>query len=255
MGLRFTSLGSGSSGNGLVVESGGTRVMMDCGFTVADAKMRLERAGLAPSDLAGVLVTHEHDDHMGGVARFAQRYAVPVYLTRGSAQWLPPDFPAVLVRYIDSHSPFAVRDLAIDPFPVPHDAREPVQYAFSDGDARLGVVTDLGCVTQHVVEKLSGCTALVVECNHDRDMLMEGPYPPSLKHRVAGRFGHLDNAGARHLVENLERSRLKHLIAAHLSKQNNRPELAVQALADGAGCEQEWIGVATQEEGFAWRDA
>ena len=253
--LRFTSLGSGSSGNGLVVEAGGTRVMMDCGFAVSETKMRLARAGLAPRDLAGVLVTHEHDDHLGGVARFAKRYAIPVYLTRGTAQWLPPDFPAVLVRYIDSHTGFAVRDLQVEPFPVPHDAREPVQYAFSDGDARLGVVTDLGCITQHVVEKLSGCTALMIECNHDRDMLMEGPYPPSLKQRVAGRFGHLDNSGARHLVEALDRSRLRHLIAAHLSKQNNRPELAVKALAEGAGCEESWVGVATQEDGFGWRDA
>ena len=255
MALRFTSLGSGSSGNGLVVENGGTRVMMDCGFAVSETKARLERAGLSPCDLAGVLVTHEHDDHLGGVARFAKRYAIPVYLTRGTAQWLPPDFPAVLVHCIDTHAPFAVYALAVDPIPVPHDAREPVQYAFSDGDARLGVVTDLGCITQHVVEKLSRCTALMIECNHDRDMLMDGPYPPGLKMRVAGRFGHLDNAGARHLVECLDRSRLRHLIAAHLSKQNNRPELAVKALAEGAGCEESWVGVATQEDGFAWRDA
>jgi phosphoribosyl 1,2-cyclic phosphodiesterase len=253
--MRFTSLGSGSSGNALVVESGTTRVMMDCGFTIADTKMRLERSGLAPSSLAGIVVTHEHDDHMGGVARFARRYAIPVYLTRGSAQWLPPDFPAVLVRLIDSHTPFAVDGLQVDPFPVPHDAREPVQYVFSDGDARLGVATDLGCITQHVVEKLSGCTALVVETNHDIDMLMGGPYPVSLKHRVSGRFGHLDNQGARHLVEALERSALRHLIAAHLSRQNNTRELAVAALAEGAGCEKEWIGVATQEDGFGWRDA
>jgi len=118
--LRFTSLGSGSSGNGLVVESGATRVMMDCGFTLGDTRARLERVGLTPSQIAGVVVTHEHDDHMGGVARFALRYAIPVYLTRGSAQWLPPDFPAVLVRYIDSHTPFAVEGLSVEPFPVPH---------------------------------------------------------------------------------------------------------------------------------------
>jgi phosphoribosyl 1,2-cyclic phosphodiesterase len=253
--MRFTSLGSGSSGNALVVECGRTRVMMDCGFTIADTKMRLERSGLAPSQVTGIVVTHEHDDHMGGVARFAKRYAIPVYLTRGSAQWLPEDFPAVLVRYIESHAPFAIGDLQVEPFPVPHDAREPVQYAFSDGNARLGVATDLGCVTQHVVETLSGCTSLVVETNHDLDMLMAGPYPPSLKHRVAGRFGHLDNSGARHLVEALERSCLRHLIAAHLSKQNNTRDLAVTALAQGAGCEKEWIGVATQDDGFGWRDA
>ena len=255
MALRFTSLGSGSAGNALVVECDGTRVMMDCGFTIAETKARLARVGLAASDLAGIVVTHEHDDHMGGVARFAKRHAIPVYVTRGTAQWLPADFPAVLVRYINSHAPFAIDAVGVEPFPVPHDAREPVQYVFSDGDARLGVATDLGCITQHVVEKLSGCTALVVECNHDLDMLMTGPYPAVLKHRVAGRFGHLDNGCARELVRDLDRSRLRHLIAAHLSKQNNRPELAVGALCEGAGCEPASVGVATQEDGFGWRDA
>ncbi len=255
MTLRFTSLGSGSSGNALIVESGRTRVMMDCGFTLVETKARLERAGLAPSDIAAVVVTHEHDDHLGGVARFAKRYAIPVYLTRGTAQWLPPDFPAVLVHCIDSHRPFEIDALTVDPFPVPHDAREPVQFAFSDGATRLGVVTDLGTVTQHVVEKLSGCQALVIECNHDLDMLMTGPYPDGLKHRVSGRFGHLCNLDAGRLVAALERSHLRHLIAAHLSRQNNTPELAVDALSDAAGCEREWICVATQDDGFAWRDA
>lgn len=253
--MRFTSLGSGSSGNGLVVESGRTRVLMDCGFGLAETKERLERAGLKPSDISAIVVTHEHDDHMGGVARFALRYAIPVYLTRGTAQWLPEDFPAVLVRLIDSHTPFAIDAISIDPIPVPHDAREPVQYVFSDGAARLGVVTDLGTVTQHVVEKLSGCEALVIECNHDLDMLMTGSYPDSLKRRVAGRFGHLSNADAGHLVALLDRSRMRHLIAAHLSQQNNTPALAVEALARAAGCELDWIGVARQDEGFAWRDA
>jgi phosphoribosyl 1,2-cyclic phosphodiesterase len=253
--LRFASLGSGSSGNGLVVEVGNTRVMMDCGFTLADTKERLARVGLTPRDLTAIVVTHEHDDHMGGVARLAKRYAIPVYLTRGSAQWLPEDFPAVLVRLIDSHTALAIGDLSVEPFPVPHDAREPVQFAFSDGDARLGVVTDLGCITQHVVDKLSGCRALVIECNHDIDMLMTGPYPPSLKQRVASRFGHLDNSAARHLVECLDRSRLRHLIAAHLSQQNNTPALARRALATAACCEDDWIGVAGQADGFAWRDA
>jgi len=253
--LRFASLGSGSSGNGLVVEVANTRVMMDCGFTLADTKERLARVGLTPRDLTAIVVTHEHDDHMGGVARLAKRYAIPVYLTRGSAQWLPEDFPAVLVRLIDSHTAIAIGDLSVEPFPVPHDAREPVQFAFSDGDARLGVVTDLGCITQHVVDKLSGCRALVIECNHDIDMLMAGPYPPSLKQRVASRFGHLDNSAARHLVECLDRSRLRHLIAAHLSQQNNTPALARRALATAACCEDDWIGVAGQADGFAWRDA
>ncbi len=253
--MRFTSLGSGSSGNALVVESGRTRVMMDCGFSTADTRARLERVGLAPSDISAVVVTHEHDDHLGGVARFAKRYAIPVYLTRGTAQWLPPDFPAVLAHFIESHQPFVVNELAVEPFPVPHDAREPVQYVFSDGDARLGVVTDLGTITQHVVEKLSGCHALVIECNHDLDMLMTGPYPDGLKRRVSGRFGHLCNADAGRLVAALDRGKLRHLIAAHLSQQNNTPALAIAALAQAAGCEESWIGVAEQEAGFGWRDA
>ncbi|QJR14385.1 MBL fold metallo-hydrolase [Usitatibacter palustris] len=252
--MRFSSLGSGSLGNALVVERGTTRVMMDCGFSITETKRRLERAGLAPADLTAIVVTHEHDDHLGGVAAFAKRFAVPVYLTRGTAQWLPDDFPRVLIRLIDSHTVFAIGELQVEPFAVPHDAREPVQYVFGDGASRIGVVTDLGTPTQHVAEKLTGCDALVLECNHDRDMLMNGPYTPSLKLRVGGRFGHLSNADAAALLAHLDRSRMKHVIAAHLSQQNNTRALAAAALAQAMGCEESWIGIAAQDEGFAWRD-
>jgi phosphoribosyl 1,2-cyclic phosphodiesterase len=253
--VRFTSLGSGSAGNAFVVECGRTRVMMDCGFGVGETRERLARVRLRPSDLAGIVVTHEHDDHLGGVARFALRHAIRIYLTRGTAQWLPPEFPAVLIRLIDPHTPFAIDEVLVEPFPVPHDAREPVQFVFGDGDARVGVVTDLGCSTHHVQQKLSGCRALVVECNHDLGMLWGGSYPIGLKHRIAGRFGHLDNGTAAALVRDLDRSRLRHLVAAHLSEQNNTPALAVRALADAAGCEESWVGVATQRDGFDWREA
>jgi phosphoribosyl 1,2-cyclic phosphodiesterase len=252
--MRFASLGSGSSGNGLVAECGSTRVLMDCGFTLSETTARLERLGLGPREITAIVVTHEHDDHLGGVARFARRHAIPVHLTRGTAQWLPEDFPAVLVRLIDSHTPFDVGDLRILPFPVPHDAREPVQFVFTDGASRLGVVTDLGTPTHHVQEMLSGCDALVLECNHDLGLLMNGPYPPSLKQRVAGRFGHLSNADAAALLASLDRSRLRHLVAAHLSRQNNAPDLASAALAEAAGCERSWVGVASQDLGFDWRD-
>lgn len=228
--------------------------MMDCGFTIVATTERLARVGLSPSDLAALVVTHEHTDHLGGVARFAKRHAIPVYLTRGTALSLPIDFPAMLVRFIDAHTPFAVDDLSVEPIAVPHDAREPVQFAFTDGRARLGVLTDLGMSTAHVEEMLCGCDALVLECNHDLDMLHAGNYPQLLKERIAGRFGHLDNAAAGDLLARLDRSKLKHLIAAHLSQQNNTPALAVAALSTSIGCEESWIGVATQDEGFAWRD-
>lgn len=254
MALRFASLGSGSGGNGTLVACGGTRVLMDCGFNVGDTTARLARLGLVPRDLAAIVVTHEHTDHLGGVPRFAKRHAIPVYLTRGTALSLPLDFPASLVRFIDPHTAFAVDDLLVDPVAVPHDAREPVQYVFSDGASRLGVVTDLGCTTAHVEEKLTSCDALVLECNHDLGMLMSGPYPLSLKQRVSGRFGHLSNRDAGAILANLDCTRLKHIIAAHLSKQNNTAALAAAALSGALGCEPGWVGIASQETGFDWRE-
>jgi phosphoribosyl 1,2-cyclic phosphodiesterase len=136
---------------------------------------------------------------------------------------------------------------------VPHDAREPVQFVFSDGVHRLGVLTDLGGSTPHVEACLSSADALVLECNHDRDMLFNGPYPTGLKERVGGRFGHLDNQAAAGLLSRIERSRLQHVVAAHLSQQNNTPLLARQALAGVLNCSDDWIGIAQQNSGFGWR--
>lgn len=254
MAFRFASLGSGSSGNGLVVERGATRVLLDCGFTLGETTLRLERLGLSPGDITAIVVTHEHSDHLGGVPRFARRHAIPVHLTRGTALALPVDFPASLVRLVDPHDTYEIEELLVEPFPVPHDAREPAQVVFGDGASRLGVATDLGMSTPHVEEKLSRCDALVLECNHDAAMLEAGSYPRPLKERIAGRFGHLDNEAAAGIVSRLDCTRLKHIVAAHLSQENNRPELAAQALAGALGCEVEWIGVASQEQGFGWRD-
>ena len=155
---------------------------------------------------------------------------------------------------MDPHDAFSVGDIHVTPYFVPHDAYEPVQYVFSDGEVRLGVLTDTGTITEHIKSTLSGCDALVLECNHDLDMLMSGPYPASLKKRVAGRFGHLDNMTAATLLTRIDCSRLKHILAAHLSKRNNLPQLATAALAHALSCDEDWIGIAEQASGFAWRE-
>ncbi|MBK5104313.1 MAG: MBL fold metallo-hydrolase, partial [Burkholderiales bacterium] len=215
----------------------------------------LARLGLAPADLAGILVTHEHSDHTAGACKFARKHGLPLWLTHGTLKGIPGDASGLpQVNIIDSHSPFAIGELQLLPFPVPHDAREPAHFVFSDGAHRLGVLTDTGAATSHIEAMLSGCDALVLECNHDLDLLMNGDYPRALKARVAGRYGHLDNESSAGLLAAIDRSRLQHLIAAHLSQQNNTPELARRALAQAMGCAPAWIGVADQDEGFAWRE-
>lgn len=253
--MRFASLGSGSQGNALVVEAGETRLLLDCGFSTRTAVDRLGQLDLAPDDLSGVLVTHEHSDHIAGVFKFARRYALPVFLTHGTYAAAPRGkTPLPACRLIDSHMPFVIADLEIHPFPVPHDAREPVQFAFSDGIHRLGVLTDAGSITPHIVDALRCCDALVLECNHDRELLAASDYPASLKRRISGRLGHLDNETAASFLRQVDTSRLQHLLAAHLSQQNNRRELAVSALASALNCADQWIGVASQVSGFDWRE-
>jgi phosphoribosyl 1,2-cyclic phosphodiesterase len=253
--MRFASLGSGSEGNALLVEADRTRVLIDCGFALQDTVDRLERLGVAPETVSAIVVTHEHSDHIGGVAGFAMRYETPVWLTFGTLVVVEERFAELpCVKGFDSHDCFAVGDLEIRPFPVPHDAREPVQFVCTDGHSKLGVLTDLGISTSHVEASLSGCDALVLECNHDLDMLVNGDYPESIKRRIASKFGHLDNNTAAGLLSRIDASHLKHLIAAHLSRQNNRPELAKAALARAVNCDPDWIGVADQEQGFGWRE-
>ncbi len=248
--MRFASLGSGSRGNGTLVQAGGTLLLVDCGFPLRVTEERLARLGVKPQDLRAVLVTHEHGDHCNGVRVLANRYRIPVYMTAGTArarQLLDVQHNIT----IDSHTAFVIDDVAIQPVAVPHDAAEPVQYVFEWAGKRLGVLTDLGVITPFVRDHYSRCDALLLESNHCVDMLARGSYPPSLKLRVSGRFGHLSNAQAAGLLDDIEVEQLQHLVIAHLSEKNNTLERVQESLS-GTLNRVRNVLFACQEEGFDW---
>ncbi len=252
--MRFASLGSGSRGNAWVVNGDGTRLLIDCGLGIRETERRLARLSLQPEDISAVLVTHEHIDHTRGVFSFARKHRLSVWLTHGTLGALGSKVPEmVALRLIDTHTTFHIDGIEITPFPVPHDAREPVQFVFGDGARRLGFITDAGRVTTHIEAVLGGCDALVMECNHDVVMLRDGPYPLVLKRRVGGSLGHLSNDEAAGLLDSMNVGKLQHVVAAHLSERNNRPVLAREALSLALGCDRAWVAVAEQNEGLDWR--
>lgn len=238
-----------------MVEAGETRLLLDCGFSVKETVLRLNRLGLQAEQLSGIVITHEHDDHARGAFKLAARYQVPVWTTYGTYTMCQRYLPAqpLTVHIIDAHTTFAVQDIEVMPYPVPHDAREPAQFVFGDGARRFGVLTDVGSVTPHIVAMLHGCDGLVLECNHDLEMLRTGPYAHSLKKRVGGWLGHLDNQSSAKLLAQLDNSKLKHLVAAHLSEKNNTPALAQQALSEVLQCAADWVQIASQQQGLDWR--
>lgn len=248
--MRFASLGSGSRGNGTLVQAGETLLLIDCGFTLRETELRLQRLGVSAEQLRAVLVTHEHGDHCNGVRVLANRYDLPVYMTAGTAR--ARALQEVKQRImIDSYQAFVIDDVSVQPVAVPHDAAEPVQYVLDWEGRRLGVLTDLGAITPFVRDHYNACDALLLESNHCVDMLARGSYPPSLKLRVGGRFGHLSNAQAAALLEEIQTERLQHLVIAHLSEKNNTLERAQASLATALQRVRNVL-YACQEEGFDW---
>ena len=224
--MRFASLGSGSRGNATVISSGETCVLVDCGFSVKETERRLQRLGLSCSDLDAVFVTHEHSDHCAGVARLTRRYNMPVYMTHGT--YLSRRLSDIEdVSFCASEEQIRVGSLLLTPVAVPHDAREPCQFVIEDDGKALGILTDLGSATPFVVHHFQNCDGLILEFNHDPDMLARGRYPESVKRRVGGSWGHLNNRQSAELLAALDYERLQHLVVAHISQQNNCRDLAI----------------------------
>ena len=254
--MRFCSLGSGSSGNGTLVEAttGGrsTRVLVDCGFSLRELATRLARLDLTPDDLDAVFVTHEHGDHVGCAVRLATRHRVPLWTSRGTWRAIgAPDMPAP-PRFARDGEAIVVKDLELRPFTVPHDATEPLQLAVTDGASRLGLLTDVGGSTPHLLAQLQRCEALLIEFNHDSALLEASRYPYPVKRRIGGPLGHLSNDAAADILAACVHDGLRHVAAGHLSQENNTPALVRAALARATGGGDDDFVVADAAGGFDW---
>lgn len=248
--MQFASLGSGSKGNATLVRSGDTLVMIDCGFSLRDTERRMARLGAAPQQLDAILVTHEHADHSSGVAALSRKFHIPVYLTHGTFRTGRCD-GSHAQRLFNCEDNFTIGDLSIKAVAVPHDAAEPCQYLLSSREYTLGILTDLGSITPHVIANFGACHSLLLEFNHDLPMLLEGPYPPHLKLRVGGDWGHLNNQQAVELLRQINCTALRHLVVAHISEKNNSRQLAQDALLSVLES-LDRVTFAEQSSGFDW---
>ncbi|HAA01792.1 MAG TPA: MBL fold metallo-hydrolase [Syntrophobacteraceae bacterium] len=230
MAVSFQILASGSKGNAMVVSSSRTRILIDAGLTSKELHRRLHLADIDPAEIQGAVLTHEHQDHVRGAGVFSRRYDLPVYLTQGTLDSLSQQVGTLGCPQVfrNGHG-FQVGDLRIIPFAISHDANDPVGLTVENDGVKLGICTDLGVATQLVRKKLEGCHAMVLEANHDVDLLLNGPYPWHLKQRIRSRHGHLSNADSCALLKELLHDGLQVVVLAHLSETNNRPELVRDA--------------------------
>jgi len=243
--MRVIVHASGSGGNALVVEAAGTRVLVDCGLSLRALQNRMLAAGLQLEGIDALLVTHEHSDHVSGLAPLTRRFALPVLATEGTAA--AAGIPHLACK-LSSGRAVRIGGLEIVPVATSHDAREPVGFVFDDGRSRVGVVTDTGIATKLLLERLAGCNGLFIECNHDPDMLRLGPYPWPLKQRIASRTGHLSNEQTRDAVERIAHGGLEVVVGMHLSRENNLPGLVRQELARPLSGSAVHVTVADQDE-------
>ena len=235
----------------MLVESSSTLLMVDCGLSVKAVEKRLGGLGRHPRDVDALLVTHEHSDHIQGVARFAARHGTPVWMTPGTASSGAAS-KLTQINTFNYHRELKIGAIDVQPFPVPHDAREPSQFVFRAGDRKLGILTDTGHITAHICERLEGCDALALECNHDLDTLWSGDYPEHLKARVASSLGHLNNSQTADLLGAVGHRELQWVVALHLSEKNNSPDLVHKSLVERLDHPRQSLHVATQDEPSGW---
>ena len=255
--LRLVVLGSGSGGNVLVLESGSRRLMVDAGFSCREIEKRLAKVGIDATNFDGLVLTHEHSDHTRGVRRFARRHGVPVYATAGTLEEVGLSADEVETHVVTSGRPEQAGSFVIEPFDVPHDAREPIGMVVQDAvGRRVGVVADLGTRSQLAWGRLTDLDALILESNHDLDMLRSGPYPWTLKQRVASRHGHLSNREAAEGISELDTSRMQWVVLYHLSRTNNMPALALESAGEALSRESSpaQLCVAGQFEPTSWME-
>ena len=245
--MGFASLGSGSRGNATVIALADKVLLVDCGFSLKQTEKRLARLGLSGGDIDAILISHEHTDHISGVSALAHKYSIDVYASYGTLKY---DLAGVKCHPFDGDVAFEVAGIAVNPVCVPHDAREPTQFVLHDDVETIGVLSDLGCVTAHVVAQYKECTHLLLEANHDRRMLAQGSYPESLKRRVGADYGHLSNEQAQQLLQQIAHPEL-HVVIGHVSEQNNSPDILREVLQDMQSAVAQ-LRFADQQHGFDW---
>lgn len=254
--FSFASVGSGSKGNATLVKAASATLLVDCGFSATELLKRLPRLGVTSCDIDCIFLTHEHSDHSNGVASLCRQLNIPLYTSWGTATVLKErgaKLESIDLRYINCGERIKVGEMDVLPVIVPHDAREPLQFVIETNEQRFGILTDIGSISKHVIEHFQNVDALLLEFNHDMDMLRYGPYPASLKARVGGDWGHLNNAQASKFLEQIDLQRLQRILIAHISEQNNTVAAVESALQPIFQCQHSIeFAYASQESGSAW---
>jgi len=249
--IQFCSLGSGSKGNASLIAFGQTILLLDCGFSAKETIKRLANKGILPEQITAIIVTHEHGDHIKGVPTFSNKFSIPVWMSKGTSLYKKSD-DIKLNNIIDSRNDFTIDDFIIRPVLVPHDSREALQFIFKARNQTLGILTDVGSITNHIIDEYKECDVLVLEFNYDEEMLFNGPYPYKLKQRVSGRLGHLSNNQSVELLKKIDTNKLQLLVVAHKSSENNSTSKIESAIKKIDVSQTINYFIANQENGFGW---